>query len=173
MGGQESVRGTIIRFSALEEQRDKGLAVKHLPRLFHDDVIVVKTQLDQVGPGNCGMGACHGDNTGLFRQEVVGPLTLGAQEFNRTIFGKFAEDCLDFIELFSGFIHCQSLEPREMPLKREDFHEIGITWMVTLNHIGLECIHPFLHVMEVEVFGGFARVARRAAGSAFGLAAQA
>ena len=43
VGGQESVRGTIIRFSALEQQRDKGLAVKHLPRLFHDDVIVVKT----------------------------------------------------------------------------------------------------------------------------------
>ena len=59
----------------LQHQRNEGLHFENLRRLFHQHVVVRKTQGCQLAVRQSSMRARHGDDASLLGQQVLGAVT--------------------------------------------------------------------------------------------------
>mmetsp|Transcript_1856 Transcript_1856/g.3796 ORF Transcript_1856/g.3796 Transcript_1856/m.3796 type:complete len:388 (-) Transcript_1856:774-1937(-) len=149
----------------LQEHRDEGLDLEDLRRLLHHERVELEPGAHKVVPLQRRVRACHGNDLGLRRHQVLGTLLVGAQDFERAALVQEGEDILQVAEAPLGGppvrVMAPSLLEHRLGSVGEEFRkreEIDNVLRTPLLHLVLILLPARKHVEQVEMLRGLAGV---------------
>ena len=92
----ESIVPIMVRI--LKEKRNKGLDLQNLSRLLHENVIVLKVELDQILALESRVGTSHGNDLSLLDQQILGPVRAVPDQLESPELLELLEDLSDVSE---------------------------------------------------------------------------